>query len=71
MNNVQFVIDENGQKVSVIVPIADWNSIEEAKDLFEHLYLSGLIESRKNDPVSCSLNELLNSEGISRDELVR
>jgi hypothetical protein len=71
MDNVQYVVDAKGKPVSAIVPIEQWQTIEQAKSIFEHLYISGLIESRKDDPVSCDLDELLSDEGISRYDLER
>lgn len=68
-HDIQYIVDQNGKQVSAIVPIEEWNAIEQAKNLFEHIYISGLIDDRKDDPVSCSLDDLLTAEGISRDEL--
>jgi hypothetical protein len=63
MENIQYVIDETGKPVSAIVPIDEWNAIEQAKDILEHVYLSGLIESRNDDVVSCGLGDLLKGMG--------
>ena len=69
IGNIQYVTDETGKQVSVLIPIEEWNAIEQAKDILEHVYLSGLIESRKENVVSCDLDDLLKVEGISRHEL--
>lgn len=69
IDNIQYVTDETGKQVSVLIPIEEWNAIEQAKDILEHVYLSGLIETRANDVVSCDLEDLLKSEGISRHDL--
>jgi|GEM_PF-447870 hypothetical protein len=69
IDNIQYVTDETGKQVSVLIPIEEWNAIEQAKDILEHVYLSGLIETRSNDVVSCDMEDLLKAEGISRHEL--
>jgi hypothetical protein len=66
MENIQYIVDGKGRPVSAIVPIDLWNNLEQAKDILEHVYLSGLIESRKHDTISCTLDDLLKMEGLTR-----
>ncbi|MFA5905536.1 MAG: hypothetical protein WC836_16510 [Desulfobacula sp.] len=65
----QFVTDEKGIKTAAIVPFEEWERMEKAKDLLEHVYLAGIIEERKTTTQSISLDELLNEEGITRADL--
>jgi len=62
MDNIQYVVDNTGKPVSAIVPIDLWNNLEQAKDILEHVYLSGLIDSRKHDTISCTLDHMLKFE---------
>jgi hypothetical protein len=69
MDNIQYVVDNTGKPVSAIVPIDLWNNLEQAKDILEHVYLSGLIDSRKHDTISCTLDDMLKMEGLTRHGL--
>lgn len=66
MENIQYIVDGKGNPVSAIVPIDLWNNLERAKDLLEHVYMAGLIDSRKNDTISCTLDDMLKMEGLTR-----
>jgi hypothetical protein len=66
MDNIQYVIDNTGKPVSAIVPIDLWNNLERAKDILEHVYLAGLIDGRKTDTISCTLDDILKMEGLTR-----
>lgn len=55
---------EDGQKV--VIPASLWAEIQE---LAEFIYLYDLIEKRKDSPGVITLDELLEREGISREEL--
>lgn len=48
LNAVQFITDDHGHRAAAIVPLDEWKQIEKAKDIFEHVYLAGLIEERKD-----------------------
>jgi hypothetical protein len=48
-----------------------WNNLERAKDILEHVYLAGLIDSRKNDTISCTLDDMLKMEGLTRYGMVQ
>ncbi|WP_028323120.1 hypothetical protein [Desulfatirhabdium butyrativorans] len=69
ISGVQYVVDRCGNQVSVLVPIDEWRSIEQIKEILEHVYLAGLIEDRQGDGVSCELDDLLKMEGVTRDGL--
>jgi len=66
VENIQYIVDGKGNPVSAIVPIDLWNNLERAKDLLEHVYMAGLIDSRKNDTISCTLDDMLKMEGLTR-----
>ncbi len=70
MENIQYIVNQSGKPVSAVVPIDIWNSLEQAKDILEHVYISGLIDSRKQDSISsCTLDDLLKAEGLARHDL--
>jgi len=54
---------------AVVVAIDEWERIQKAKNLLEHVYLAGIIEDRRHSKPTCSLNDLLKQEGVSRDSL--
>ncbi len=66
---VQFVTDASGKKTAAIVPFEEWERMEEAKDLLEHIYLSEIIKNRQNSRPCINLEDLLNSEGLTRADL--
>lgn len=41
---IQFVTDASGNKTAAIVPFEEWERMEEAKELLEHIYLSEIIK---------------------------
>jgi hypothetical protein len=43
---IQFVTDVAGNKTAAIVPFEEWEQMEKAKDLLEHIYLSEIIKKR-------------------------
>jgi len=43
---IQFVTDASGNKTAAIVPFEEWERMEEAKELLEHIYLSEIIKNR-------------------------
>jgi hypothetical protein len=45
---IQFVTNSEGEKTAAIIPYEEWERIEKAKDILEHVYLSSIIEERKN-----------------------
>ena len=66
MNNLAEKLEIIEQEDKVIIPRVLW---EEIKELAEHIYLYGLIKQRKDKPALIGLNELLEEEGLTREEL--
>ncbi len=50
----------------VVIPLQLWNQI---KELAEYLYLEELISQRGDSPGVVSLDELIEEEGLTRDDL--
>ena len=69
LNNVQFITDDHGHRTAVIVPMSEWEQMEKARDILEHVYLSGLIEERKTSKASVGFDDLLKQEGLTRADL--
>jgi len=67
--DTQFVTDARGNKTAVIVPFDEWERMEKAKEILEHVYLAGIIEERGKSKPSISLDDLLEAEGFSRGDL--
>ncbi|WP_024335041.1 hypothetical protein [Desulfotignum balticum] len=66
---IQFVTDVSGNKTAAIVPFEEWERMEEAKDLLEHVYLSEIIKNRQNSRSCINIDDLLNAEGLTRADL--
>jgi len=66
---IQFITDSQGKKMAAIIPFDEWERSEKAKDILEHVYLSGLIEDRKGRESTMDLDDLLNAEGLTRADL--
>lgn len=47
----------------------EWERMEKAKDLLEHIYLSEIIIKRQNIRPDMNLDDLLNAEGLTRADL--
>lgn len=69
MSNIQFITDDHGKRTAAIVPIDEWELTEKAKDILEHVYLADLIEERKGNKATASLDSLLAQEGTNRADL--
>ncbi len=65
----QFITDKKGKKTAAIIPFEEWERMEKAKDILEHVYLSGIINERKNSKKTVNLDDLLIAEGLTRDDL--
>ena len=63
--DTQFVTDNQGNKTAVIVPFEEWERMEKAKELLEHVYLAGIIEERKKSKPAVTLDDLFSMEGLS------
>jgi hypothetical protein len=69
MKNVQFIINDHGKRTAAIIPFDEWERTEKAKEILEHVYLASIIEDRKGSEDVTSLDDLLQEEGISSDDL--
>jgi hypothetical protein len=67
--NIQFITDASGKKTAAIVPFDEWERMEEAKDILEHIYLSEIITKRKHSKNAMNLDDLLKTEGLTRADL--
>ena len=65
----QFVTDAQGNKTAAIIPFEEWERTEKAKDILEHVYLAGIIKERKDSKSTVNLDDLLNTEGLTRADL--
>ena len=65
----QFVTDVTGKRTAAIIPFEEWERTEKAKDILEHVYLSGIIKERKGSKSTINLDDLLNTEGLTRADL--
>jgi hypothetical protein len=66
---IQFITNNEGVKTAAIVPYEEWERTEKAKDILEHVYLSFIIEERKDSNTTSNLNDLLSAEGLTREDL--
>ena len=69
MGNVQFITDDHGRRTAVMIPFEEWERIQEAKDILEHVYLSGIIEGRKGSKPNTSIDDLISEEGVKRADM--
>ena len=66
---IQFVTNAQGKVTAAIVPFEEWERTEKAKDILEHIYLSEIIEERKDSEPAISLDELMKADGFTRADL--
>lgn len=66
---IQFITDAQGRRKAAIVPFDEWERIEKAKELLEHVYIYGIVADRGSNDTSMNLDGLLKSEGLTRAEL--
>jgi hypothetical protein len=66
---IQFITDAQGKKTAAIVPVAEWERTEAAKEILEHVYLEGIIKERRNRKPTVNLDDLLTAEGLTRADL--
>ena len=51
------------------MPFDEWERMEKAKELLEHVYIYGIVEDRGANDTSMNLDDLLASEGLTRADL--
>ena len=66
---IQFITDEQGNRMAAIIPFDEWERTEKAKDILEHVYLAGIIKERKDSEATVNLDDLLNAERLTRADL--
>ena len=66
---IQFITNAQGNKTAAIIPFDEWERTEKAKDILEHVYLSGIIKERKDSKPTINLDYLLNAEGLTRADM--
>jgi hypothetical protein len=66
---IQFITDEQGNRMAAIIPFDEWERTERAKDILEHVYLAGIIKERKDSEATINLDDLLDAEGLTRADL--
>lgn len=66
---IQFIMDAQGKKTAAIVPFDEWERIEAAKEILEHVYLDRIIKERRDGKPSVNLDDLLTAEGMTRADL--
>jgi len=66
---IQFITDAQGKRTAAIIPFDEWERTEKAKDILEHVYLSGIIKERKDSEPIINLDDLLDAEGLTRADL--
>jgi hypothetical protein len=66
---IQFITDAKGKKTAAIIPFAEWERTEKAKEILEHVYLSEIIAKRRSSKSAINLDDLLKAEGLTRAEL--
>ncbi|QOP43763.1 type II toxin-antitoxin system Phd/YefM family antitoxin [Sulfurimonas sediminis] len=67
----RFVISKNNKLEAVVLPIEEYERMQEALDLMEHIEIYNIVKEREKTPRSeyVSLEDLAKSHGIDLDEL--
>ncbi len=63
------VISRNNVLEAVILPVEDYEQLEDAANILEHMEIARIIAQRGKEEAAISLKEMLNEEGINLDEL--
>ena len=61
-------ISKNNKLEAVIIPIEEYERMQEALDMAEHIEIYNIVKERENQP-TISFDELLEEVGINKDEL--
>ena len=67
----RFVISKNNKLEAVVLPIEEYERMQEALDYMEHMEIYNVVKERENTPTSeyISLEDLAQNHGIDLDEL--
>jgi len=63
------VISRNNVLEAVILPVEDYEQLEDAANIIEHMRIARIVSQRADEKADISLKEMLNEEGIDPDEL--
>lgn len=63
------VISRNNVLEAVILPVEDYEALEKAATIYEHMSIARIISQRSKEDAAISLDEMLKTEGINPDEL--
>jgi PHD/YefM family antitoxin component YafN of YafNO toxin-antitoxin module len=64
----RIVISRNNILEAVILPVEDYEKLENASDTLEHIEVARIIARRAREKATVSLEKLLSEEGIHLDE---
>lgn len=65
----RIVISRNNLLEAVILPVEDYEQLEDAAKTLEYIEIARIIAQRTNEKATISLGQLLGEEGIDLDEL--
>ena len=63
------VISRNNVLEAVILPVEEYEQLEDAANILEHMKIARIIARRAKEEAAVSLEEMLKEEGINLDEL--
>ncbi len=63
------VISRNNVLEAVILPVEEYEQLEDAANILEHMKIARIIAQRAKEEAAVSLEEMLKEEGINLDEL--
>ncbi|MBW1753671.1 MAG: type II toxin-antitoxin system Phd/YefM family antitoxin [Deltaproteobacteria bacterium] len=63
------VISRNNVLEAVILPVEEYEQLEDAANILEHMKIARIIAQRAKEETAVSLEEMLNEEGINLNEL--
>lgn len=63
------LISRNNVLEAVILPVEEYERLEESADVLEHISIAKIIARREKEKADISLEEMLKEEGINLNEL--
>ncbi|MBW2003234.1 MAG: hypothetical protein JRI72_01275 [Deltaproteobacteria bacterium] len=63
------LISRNNILEAVILPVEEYERLEESADVLEHISIAKIIAQREKEKADISLEEMLKEEGINLNEL--
>jgi hypothetical protein len=55
MSQQQYITDKNGKKISVVIPVKDYNKLIEAWEELEDIKAYDAAKSKKSDPIDAQI----------------